>query len=421
MSGAELSRGNGGFGRTDARSSSPSEGMTDGGSVDRLTASGGGGFSEMPSAPGLSGQTTSLTGVTGAAQDLSTPPSGAGTQSGGGSGMSGGMGGSGGGSGSGGSSGGSSGSGKQAAQETKETAKQTAQEAKEAAKQTAMETKDAALETAQQIKGDVQAQVGEVAGEAKQQATELMGQAKEQATNAFTKQQEQAVGGLGSLADALRQAAKQLKEGDDGAQAGIGQFVEDAADRLAQSADFLRDKEPAQLLHDVQDFARKQPMAFVGAAFGVGLVAARLMKGGGAQMDQMVGTLSQGATQAMDAVKERVSDMTGSSDDSSQSGGSGQSGRSAQSGTTGQSSGSMGAASTSPASGSSASSPSSSTGGFGRMNETASEFELGQAPGGPGTIAGTSTGTLGVSTGASAGYAPEVPGLSGIDDAEGRS
>lgn len=417
MSGAGMYSGSGGFDRMDETSSDPFEGTTAReGSVDRLMASGSGGSSEMPSAPGLTGRPSSLTGVTDTSPDLSTAAGGSGAQGGvgssgmsGGSAMSGGMGGSGGANGSGGSGGSGGGSAKQAAEQGKEVA----QEAKETAKQTVQETKEAALETAQQIKGDVQAQVGEVAGEAKQQATELMSQAKEQATTAFTKQQEQAVGGLGSLADALRQTAKQLKEGDDGAQAGIGQFVEDAADRLAQSADFLRDKEPAQLLHDVQDFARKQPMAFVGAAFGIGLVAARLMKSGGggsAQIDQMVGSLSQGATQAMDAVKERVSDMTGSSEGSEQSGQSGQAG------------GATGAASFSGG-GSTASSPASGSGagGFSRMNETASEFELGQSLGDAGTISGTTTGTPGYGTGGSAGYSPEVPGLSGIDDTEGRS
>lgn len=275
-------------------------------------------------------------------------------------------------------------------QDAKATATHAAQDVKETAKETVAETKAAAMDTAQQIKGDVQAQASEVVGEAKQQATELMGQAKEQASSAFSKQQEQAVGGLGSLADALRETAQKLKEGEDGAQAGIASFVEDAADRLAQSADFLRDKDPNQLLHDVQDFAKKQPVAFVGAALGIGLVAARLLKSGGAgsaQLNQVVGSLSEQATQAMDTVKDRVSDLTGGSDDSG--------------GTSSPSQASGGSAS----GGSTASSPVTGSGGFGQMDETASDFEVGQTPGSAGTTSGGSTGMSG-------GYAPDVPGAS---------
>ncbi len=282
------------------------------------------------------------------------------------------------------------GSGGASVQDAKATATHAAQDVKETAKETVAETKAAAMDTAQQIKGDVQAQASEVAGEAKLQATELMGQAKEQASNAFSKQQEQAVGGLGSLADALRETAQKLKEGDDGAQAGIASFVEDAADRLAQSADFLRDKDPNQLLHDVQDFAKKQPVAFVGAALGIGLVAARLMKSGGAgsaQLNQMVGSVAEQATQTMDTVKDRVADMTGGSDDSG--------GASTPSQGRGGSVGGGGAAS----------SPVTGSGGFGQVDEAASDVEVGQTPGRSGSTSGASTSRAG-------GYAPDVPGAS---------
>jgi ElaB/YqjD/DUF883 family membrane-anchored ribosome-binding protein len=263
------------------------------------------------------------------------------------------------------------------------------QDVKEAAKQTAQETKDAAMETAQQIKGDIQAQATEIAGEAKQQAGELFGQAKEQATNAFTQQREQAVSGLSSLADALRSTAQSLKESNDGAHAGIGQFVDDAAERLAQSADFLRDKDANELLHDVQDFARKQPLAFVGAAFSVGIVAARLLKGtssGSQAIDQAMSSMSEQAVNAMESVKERVVGSSGSSDQEQGSG-----------------------------SGAASSSNTSTASGFNRVDEAASDFEVGQSAGlsGRSGAGSTSTGTSGMPTGATAGYAPEVEGTIG--------
>lgn len=186
---------------------------------------------------------------------------------------------------------------------------------KETARQTVQETKDAAVDTAQQIKGDVQAQATELAGEAKQQAGELIGQAKEQAASAFGQQREQAVSGLAALEEALRSTAQNLKDSGDGAQSGIGQFVDEAADRLAQSAEFLRDKDANEILHDLQDFARKQPVAFVGAAVGVGILAARLLKGSGsgsASIDRVVSSASEQAVSAMDVVKDRVSDAAAS-------------------------------------------------------------------------------------------------------------
>ena len=63
-------------------------------------------------------------------------------------------------------------------------------------------------------------------------------------------------------------------------------FLNDTADRLASSADYLRDKDMGDLIYSAQALARRQPMLFVGALFGVGLIGSRLMKDGDRDQDE---------------------------------------------------------------------------------------------------------------------------------------
>jgi hypothetical protein len=158
-------------------------------------------------------------------------------------------------------------------------------QAKQAMTQTAQETVETAKNAGMEIADTVQQQVSQVVDQAVSQTADTVVQVKEQASSVFVDQRDRATAALSGLADALRETGRTLAqkaESADGAQApatAIAPFIEEIADRLSQSSEFLKEKDVSQLISEAENLARKQPMLFVGALFGVGLVGARLLKG----------------------------------------------------------------------------------------------------------------------------------------------
>jgi hypothetical protein len=72
-------------------------------------------------------------------------------------------------------------------------------------------------------------------------------------------------------ADAARHAADTLREQE----AWMAGLVEQGANQLAGFAQTMRDKDFRTLLADVEDFARRQPMLFTGAAMVLGFALTR--------------------------------------------------------------------------------------------------------------------------------------------------
>jgi ElaB/YqjD/DUF883 family membrane-anchored ribosome-binding protein len=128
-----------------------------------------------------------------------------------------------------------------------------------------------AKETAQDLKGTAQ----DVMQQTKDTAGQVVDQAKEQAVSRMDDRKDQMVQSFGSVADALRQASKHLKENE---QSPIAQYADKAADRVEQWAENLRGKDVQEIMRDVEDYARRQPALFLGGAFVVGLLAARFLK-----------------------------------------------------------------------------------------------------------------------------------------------
>jgi hypothetical protein len=76
------------------------------------------------------------------------------------------------------------------------------------------------------------------------------------------------------MAGAIRRAADQFV--DDIPQA--AQYIRGAADQVDYITKSLRDRNVGQLISDVEDFARRQPTAFLGATVIVGFLAMRFLK-----------------------------------------------------------------------------------------------------------------------------------------------
>jgi hypothetical protein len=103
----------------------------------------------------------------------------------------------------------------------------------------------------------------------------VMNRVKESAAAQLSSQKERATEGLGSIATAVRQSSEPLRNNK---QDMIAEYVEKAADQLEQFSTRLRERDVNDLVKDAQQFARRRPALFVGAAFVAGVAAARFLK-----------------------------------------------------------------------------------------------------------------------------------------------
>jgi hypothetical protein len=117
-------------------------------------------------------------------------------------------------------------------------------------------------------------QARQVVAETGQQARDLLGEAQGQARDQASVQQQKAAQQLHSVADELGQMA------DNSGQSGLAaELARQAADRAHGAASWLEQREPADLLDEVRNFARRRPGAFLIGAAVAGLAAGRLTRG----------------------------------------------------------------------------------------------------------------------------------------------
>lgn len=110
---------------------------------------------------------------------------------------------------------------------------------------------------------------------AQQQAQALWQGAKDSARSMLDAQKRSAVGGIGDVADALRNSARELGDKN---QATVARLARTAADGLDQVCGALERRDLDGLVRDAESFARRRPLAFFGAAVAAGFVAVRFLK-----------------------------------------------------------------------------------------------------------------------------------------------
>jgi len=103
----------------------------------------------------------------------------------------------------------------------------------------------------------------------------IMDRVRERATAQLSTQKDRATDGLGSVAQAVRQSTKHLR---DNKQDAIANYVEKAADQIDRFSTQIRNRDVGELVNEVQRFARRQPALFVGSAFAIGVIGARFLK-----------------------------------------------------------------------------------------------------------------------------------------------
>lgn len=129
--------------------------------------------------------------------------------------------------------------------------------------------------TGTQDSGQSTGSAGAVVDQVKDTAGNLVDQAKEQAGPKLDSQKERAVDRLNGTAHALRRTSQTLREQED---EGVARYAEKAAERAERVANYLRERDLSEIVEEVEDFARRQPVLFLGGSFALGLLATRFLR-----------------------------------------------------------------------------------------------------------------------------------------------
>jgi hypothetical protein len=121
-------------------------------------------------------------------------------------------------------------------------------------------------------------------------AGQAVDKAKDMAMSQLSGQKAKAADAVSSMAESLRKAGEGLEQSQ--SPLPVHQYVNRAAEQLEQLGSFLNEKEMTEVIGEVENFARRQPALFLGAAFAAGLVAARFLRssGSGGGMSMRSGT-----------------------------------------------------------------------------------------------------------------------------------
>jgi hypothetical protein len=121
----------------------------------------------------------------------------------------------------------------------------------------------------------VQDAAREAAGHAADQAREAAGRLGERARAEADRRSTEAGERLGQTAGDLRTVADELRAKGKDTPARVADQVAGRAERLAG---YLRESDPERILHDLEDYGRRQPWVVVTAGVALGFLAARFLK-----------------------------------------------------------------------------------------------------------------------------------------------
>ena len=105
-------------------------------------------------------------------------------------------------------------------------------------------------------------------------ASTLVDQAQQVATSQVKTQKERAASTLDAVAKSLYEAGAGVR--DDQPQ--IASIADQAASRVVDASAYLREHDLRDIVRETENYARREPVLFLGAAFALGFVAARFMK-----------------------------------------------------------------------------------------------------------------------------------------------
>jgi hypothetical protein len=145
---------------------------------------------------------------------------------------------------------------------------------KQVAKEEASDVAGHAASAAQGVAQTAKEEVANVASEAKSGAKGLLSQAKSGLSSQAGTQQQKAAEGIRTISSQLHSMAEAPEE-----QGVASDLIRQAAQRSESVASWIENKEPGDLLGDVQRFARNRPGTFLLLAAGAGILVGRLGRG----------------------------------------------------------------------------------------------------------------------------------------------
>lgn len=144
-------------------------------------------------------------------------------------------------------------------------------------RQEGSEAKSSAADLASKARGTVSGLRGEAAGvvqDVKAEGGAVVEAAQERAVGFAEEQKKVGAEQADSLSRAVHRAADELQ----GTSPQIARYVHEAASSVDHLARALRDRSPGELIGGVEDLARRQPVAFFGAAVLAGFALARFAR-----------------------------------------------------------------------------------------------------------------------------------------------
>lgn len=120
--------------------------------------------------------------------------------------------------------------------------------------------------------GAIKGRAAEDVRDLQHEASAKIGEAAEEAKSFAVDQKSLAAGQIGGVAAAISKVAEELDAND---QQTVGRYARDLASGLSSVGKTIEDRDVDDLIGIAQDFGRKQPVAFLGAAALAGFVASR--------------------------------------------------------------------------------------------------------------------------------------------------
>jgi hypothetical protein len=157
-----------------------------------------------------------------------------------------------------------------------------------------MPNKEPASPTQKAGDGDVQAQVHQAAEQLRSSAVMRVGSARDAADSARARAAER----VRKLGGAVRKIGEHMRIEEQ-------HFIADRANVAGKSldtvADYIAQRDLADVIHDAGDIARKQPALVLGGTFLLGLAAGRLLKEGAGALESSTGELKTGEPRVREA------------------------------------------------------------------------------------------------------------------------
>ena len=145
---------------------------------------------------------------------------------------------------------------------------------KQAAKEEASNVAGQAATAAQGVAQTAKEEAAHVASEAKSSAQDLLSQAKSGLSSQAGTQQQKAAEGIRTISSQLQSMADAPDQ-----QGMASDLIRQAAQRSESVASWLENRQPGDLLGEVQRFARNRPGTFLLLAAGAGVLAGRVTRG----------------------------------------------------------------------------------------------------------------------------------------------